>query len=90
MQVNNAGVGGWKVDADVLLSPSNADVEIVSVWYMSDLQCKPVLVLLFCFAKDLIEGQNKMIPWNLWDVILGDNYNIEICLCVCVCVCVSL
>ena len=25
-----------------------------------------------------------MIPWNLWDVILGDNYNIEICLCVCI------
>ena len=46
--------------------------------------CKLILVLLFCFAKDLIEGQNKMIPWNLWDVILGDNENIEICLCECI------
>ena len=46
--------------------------------------CKLLIVLLFCFAKDLIEGQNKMIPWNLWDVILGDNDNIEICLSVCI------
>ena len=41
--------------------------------------CKLLIVLLFCFAKDLIEGQNKMVPWNLLDVILGDNYN-KICM----------